>query len=1427
MKKLVILGLDIGTIKIAWYVKDIVEEKFQYLESNAVAHLGNPRQIICNLWNRLLEQNYEIARVIATGELSNLLASPISVAPEQAAQEEALKIFCKKSFMSQAPFNLVRIGGGGYSILTYRQGEFKHKKNDKCSAGTGWAIKKMCNRFGVNIPDACDMVCVAKNSYKIAARCSVFAKSEMTHLTNDGYPKGEVLASYFDSIAKNIWSFAQKWKVEGHIFLVGGVVKNKRVAQKFTEYADETISIIEQNDIFEAAGACRIAQMVLEKKGLNFFPQDTEKIFAAKDLKIKTFSPLHLYSKKVIKIEKKFFKKEPIEETFLGLDLGSTGSKLAIIDKETKELIYDDYCRTNADPVGAAQKLISKIPKKYLEKIELVGITGSGRNTVATMLKTSIPVLANKIIVETEIVAHANGAVYYDSDNGKSLSVIEIGGQDAKYTLVEDGGVVESDMNKACSAGTGSFLEEQGIEYGVPNIVKFDALAYKAENPPDLGQQCTVFVADLANKALQQGFTQKDIFAGFYYAVVHNYINRVMGNRMFGEKIFLQGKPASDDSLACVMAAVTGKDIIVPPNPGVMGAFGITLVAAEKLAEENLAKVKVDAEKAQYFDFTDFLNAKLISRKNFRCDDKKCGNYCRIGQMEIEVNGKISKVVTGGQCPKYESVGSKKRQLDLPNAFKRRKILLKEIIERNCFEIVGKETIAIPNSLALVRFLPFFVAFFSRLDMNVKVLNSSEDALSIGDELCGAADACSPIKMFHGVAAQGDQEGIDYLFLPKITSLPAVKEEKISCTCPLVQGVSNSFEYVLKERGIKILKPILQLGKGLDGAQIVKSFFQIGKDFKAAEKKIAQAFYFAVDVQRVFEYKCQKIGVEVLEYAKMHNLPVVVICGRLYTLYDNVLNSSIPQIIQENGVLALPVDCFPVGKNIPVLDLMYWGEGQRNLRALLEAIKKNNVFPLWLTNYGCGPDSFLEHFFKQICHGYPHTIIETDGHTGTGGFKTRVQAFLASCDNYWKKQKKISQKPKLSYYQKSDKQIKLQDRQAKLCFPPMGRGNELMVAVYRSCGINAEALPPIEKDSFLSGGKDCSGKECIPFRCVWGSIKSKLLSLNEQKNVSEKLIFFVPTTEGPCRFCMYHVRIKQLLDEFVRANSLRKDAQIELFSSTTKDNYNPGLNKKEKLKLWAAVVVADLLQDMLLEIRPAEKNKGETSEIYKTYFREFVQTFEKPSSSIILDSWGVFALMKKAAAAFRKISIDKEKEERLFTVALVGEIYVRQEEFANNFLIKKLEKYGARVKLAGVTEWIEYISFLNWKEKKQKNRKEIVIQNFIKRQLHNICADVFGWGHPHKISDILEEGYPYLGKAPTGEAVITIGAPILMHQRGEIDGVVVVGPDGCMPTKLAEMQLSRIPELPSLFVYSNGDLIDEQKIAGFAWQLGGINSLKD
>jgi len=462
------------------------------------------------------------AALAATGVYAAELGEPVFVLPEDSCQEAALEM---EPGLEES-LNLVSIGARGYGVLSRRPSAsplnggrpslvYQYLENDKCSSGTGENIQRMAGRFGLTIEEADALALAAENGIPITARCSVFAKSEMTHFANQGQPRGDLFKGYFASVARNTRALLARNEVDGPVYLIGGPSRIRSFKKSFEELLGREVCSPRHSLSFEAIGAGAIAAEQVRNGPVRRLPENPREFIQSRNRRFAVLEPAHRWKDKVTIMAERAAQPESARRpSILGLDLGSTGAKAVLTSVETGQPVLDVYDRTRGNPVDAARRLVETILEHTEPDVRAIGVTGSGREAVATLLRAVFPG-NDRIVVLNEIVAHATAANHCNGDSTSDLSVIEIGGQDAKYIRIQGGRIVESDMNKACSAGTGSFLEEQAAFYDVDDIGEFVRLASTASRPPDLGLMCTVYVADAASEALKDGFELADVFAGF------------------------------------------------------------------------------------------------------------------------------------------------------------------------------------------------------------------------------------------------------------------------------------------------------------------------------------------------------------------------------------------------------------------------------------------------------------------------------------------------------------------------------------------------------------------------------------------------------------------------------------------------------------------------------------------------------------------------------------------------------------------------------------------------------------------------------------------------------------------------------------------------------------------------------------------------
>ncbi len=1418
------IGIDIGAETIKVVEIEARGDQFLFSRSVCVEHRKEPEPHLL----RILKQwDFDTIRGAAvTGRLSRSINLP-RIPNKQALYDGS------RYFIGHGSATVVSIGSHGFSVLEIRKsGATVFRENSRCSQGTGNFLRQLVERFELSIEQASQLVSGVDESVLLSSRCPVILKSDITHLANKGEQRARILAGLFDAICDNVQAMIKPRISPPRVVLLGGVSRVARVRDRFRDFLSRhNMTLAPYNEraaLFAEALGCAISaarsteNAAFDAPAMGFPPRKTDSLFLpTKHDRLQMLPKLRDFTHRVKRMPMRPFAIADLpREVIVGFDIGSTGSKAVVIDAQSRDLLWEGYVSTRADPVSAARKLVESYlaHQSSIHRIVAIGSTGSGREITGSLLATCFD--PDRVFIFNEIAAHAEGALYYDP---RVDTIFEIGGQDAKYVRLQAGRVVDAAMNEACSAGTGSFIEEQGKRFeAIDDVVQMSEEALLSQESVSLGQHCSVFMAEVIDEAVAAGIAQRSIIAGVYDAIVQNYLNRVKGNRSIGQTIFCQGMPFSADALAAAVVRHTHSDVIVPPNPGTVGAFGIALLAHKELKWHGRSAL----------DLRLFLDARVDKKESFICKSNRgcggSGNRCRIERLTAVVAKQRRSFTWGGACSLYDS-GTKRKKLPdrAPDPFREKDELFRDLQQTLEAHNAGAQRIALTDEFTLKELFPFFATLFVELGYRVAVFTGADrTVLKRGTEQANVP-FCAPMKLYHGLVAQMLETQPEYLFVPMLRGLPRAANAAHANLCPIVQASADMLRIDLKHQSrSKMLSPVIDVGpENLRSKAFIRSCGILAEHLGVRSRDFRHAYQRAVQAQRRFDAACYEFGRRALGFCKKNRILPVVVLGRPYTIYNKVLNSNVPAILREQGAMAIPVDCYPIDADVPVFSDMYWAHGQRNQRAAHQIRRTPGIYSIWCSNYSCGPDGFLLHFYTHLMEGKPYAVIETDGHSGDAGTKTRVEAFLYCVKEDLASREKKAPVNSLTVLER-DKQslLRVRERNQYLLIPPMGCAAEPFASCLRGLGFTAESLPTPDERALSIGRRYTSGKECLPITVTLGSL---LQRLEQERDSDKRFAFFMPTSNGPCRFGVYNLMHKLVLERLGYRDRVR-------VISPHDSDYFAGIPAGFSALVFTGFVASELLQQAFLDVVPVQHQPGLAETIYHTYRSQLLEqlqaagqkrlglseTLQQVASG---DLFGTTAIVTRAASQLRAVRAQNEAP----TVLLTGEIYNRLDPFANDFLVEKLSQRGIRVHLSPLIEWLEYTDYLVYQQDKVAGLGDhfsTFVRNRIHDRLYHAIARELDWSPAISVKEKLTAASAYLRKQLEVESVLTIGTPLCMKAADpfSIDGVISVGPLECMPNKIAESMFFHLAEhkaLPSLTLAVNGDPIDPEVLDTFIYEI--------
>ena len=1263
--------------------------------------------------------------------------------------------------------NIIDIGGSSLSLvkLDSRGVVRGFNSNSLCAAGTGSFLDEQAQRLKIEYKDLPDFPEI-ENPPAIATRCAVFAKSDLIHRQQQGYGRPDMWAGLCKGMTTTLLqTLFQGRPIREKTVLIGGVAQNPLILKNLRERYGDLVTCFPGAHMAGAEGAAFIARESDIKKSFDwdsledkFSKADNAKKHKPLQLEKSTHPDFGVYKfyiderQNEVRIAKKL---DPGElNVSMGIDIGSTSTKMVLIDGD-ENVVIDIYRKTLGEPIEATRNLFRAIEKIMQDtgadiKVRAAATTGSGRKLVGAVIGADI--------VVNEITAHVSGAL--KTAPGVE-TVFEIGGQDAKYMSLKDGRAHDSNMNYVCAAGTGSFIEEQARKLGFD--VRDIGDMVQGLTPPRTSDRCTVFMEQDIFRLLREGHSRETVLAATMYSICQNYLSKVVGTRKVSKnKIAFMGATARNKGLVAAFEKLLDTEIVVSPYCHVMGAYGVSV----------LAKDALDSDKPSKFLGFDLYNRK-IELVEETC--KLCHNQCTITHANIE--GVEEKPSWGYLCGR-EPDEKRARSTETYDLFSKRDKMLKTMGRVENLSPDAPE-VAIPMSLTNYSFRPFWERFFGKLGYRAKFSKTTTEAVAKKGVSLVAGDFCYPVKISTGhVADMLEDEKNRWVFLPTMIAekeMPLLPDRKF---CPWVESHPAVLKSNLEAAGYdtsRILSPAVDY-RLPEKTTVDKMHKVLGGALGKSRADIQAAWRDALKLQEQFNDTCMEEGKKALEEIEANDESAIVILGRPYNTFDTGANLSMPQKIAQYGYRVIPIDFMPFSddKVPPEYRNVFWAYGQRIIAALDQVRSNERLFPIYMSNFSCGPDSFLLSYAEQIVGTKPILILTLDEHGADTGYITRLEAYLDVI-----KGKREPAAPNPIFIPETTPEG---FKRRKIWIPSMHPyGTPIFASSFKAFGYDAEALPKEDDEDFEIGRANTRGDECLPMSVTLGAMLKKMRGINADP---KKHAFFMPTAPGPCRFGQY-----SLLDRMAFNDNDMKDITILSPSST---NTYMGLENALRRRLWLALLASDVFFKTGCRLRPYEVQKGETD-------RALAESLEILNAAFSERKGDLMGAVKEGMDIMRRVTTQGPPKP---LVGIVGEIFVRCNSFSNEDVVGTIEKLGGEAWLSPISEWILYTATSQKRNVKDQKlgmfaKMEAYLKNrFLhgdEHRFYEIAGELLADRHEPSIEKVMEEGERYIPYEFEGESVLTIGRAIMFAKQGAAL-VVNCGPFTCMHGSITDAIFQEVSE---------------------------------
>ena len=1364
MNEILHVGLDVGstTVKIV-----VMDSNKNTIYKDYQRHFSDTKNTVCNvLENLLLKYPSNTYTLALTGSGAMSAAKFLGV---DFIQEV---VSCKRAVEKYIPQTdvVIELGGEDAKII-YFDNSIEQRMNGTCAGGTGAFLDQMASLLHTDTAGLNELAKGYQTIYPIASRCGVFAKTDIQPLINEGAAKEDIAASIFQAVVnQTISGLACGRPIRGNVAFLGGPLSYlSELRKRFIEtlqLKDEEIIVPEEAHLLVAKGAA-LDSYHTEEITPNELEQKIENLKQSHDNTTHPLDPLFKNDEEY-KNFKERHNKAKVSKTdlstyegdcYLGIDAGSTTTKLVLIDKDGN-LLYSLYGSNEGNPLNSVTNMLKNLYKQLPEKaiLRYSGVTGYGEKLIQTALNVDLN--------EIETIAHYTAAKTFEPD---VTSIVDIGGQDMKYIRMKNGSIDNIMLNEACSSGCGSFIETFAKSLNI-EISEFVKEAIKAKRPVDLGSRCTVFMNSKIKQAQKEGYSVGDISSGLSYSVIKNAIQKVMKVRdvsTLGDHIVVQGGTFYNDAVLRAFELIVGKNVVRPDISGLMGAYGMALLSKEQY-EANL-----DMEYKSKILKEDELDKLEVKITHTHCNN--CENHCKLTINKFN-NGAIH--VTGNRCEKGAGVVNKAKNLPNLVQYKYERLFNYKPLEE---KDAPRGVIGIPRVLNMYEDYPFWFTFLTSLGFRVILSEkSTRKTYEKGMESMPSESVCYPAKLSHGHIESLLEQGIKTIFYP---CMPYSRKEYEKAdnhyNCPIVISYSevlrNNVEG-LKDEKIKFINPFLPFDK----KNLVKKVLELDefKEYNFTKTELNEAATKAEEEYQKCKEDIRKKGAETVKYIEENHLKGIVLAGRPYHV-DPEINHGIDTLITSLGLCVLTEDSVSdkteVKRPIRVVDQWVF---HARLYAAADFVGKHDSLELiQLNSFGCGVDAVTTDQVEEILSSYNkmYTLIKIDEVNNLGAVRIRIRSLLASMNK--REQEKLESSENGDY--EIHKKIFTKDmrKDYTILIPQMAPIHfELLETAVKSSGYNVELLRNCTQKTVETGLKYVNNDACYPSILTTGQMIEALQSGKYDLN---KTALIMSQTGGGCRATNYIGFIRKAL----------KDAG---FSNVPVISFNivgmekmPGFKITVPLmeKLLKTVIYGDLLQKMLTKNRAYEVNKGETQKLFDSWMKKCKELLVKSNNKEFKQS--IYDIVND----FEKIELDTSIEKP--KVGIVGEVLIKYHPFGNNFVADLLEKEGAEVILPDFMGFVKFMAthkitfnnLLNTNKTSSKIMKAAIhLIDILEKDLKialasskkNYLPPCDIWHLEDKVKDVLSIGNQ------TGEGWF-LTAEMIEYIEHDIPNIICVQPFACLP----------------------------------------------